>query len=169
MAAIVKRGSLPTFVAPDGTVTSVVAMNTDSTTLWGGPSIATMSPPTNVNLKATVCGEALSPFDACFIHSDKKAYKSYGNLANPNASGTTAAKSSRVHGYAGSQTYRVGDPVSLQSDISVGYAAGTLTPGAAVYLSDSVGGGLDTVAGTNNATPLGFAEDDSVVWLKKSF
>jgi hypothetical protein len=58
--------------------------------------------------------------------------------------------------------YAAGKAITIHcGGVTYNYAAkGTLTPGAYVYLSDSVAGGLDTGAEYSGQKPLGYVEAD---------
>lgn len=114
----------------------------------GTPSISGLHPHLN-HLPSLVAGEALGAGDACYIKaSDGKVYKSTG------AADTEPA---RVHGYAPKAT-KAGQQVTLYYNVRFQYAT-ALTPGAKVYLSGTVAGGLADAASTGGTAPIGFCVD----------
>lgn len=124
----------------------------------GTPSLATTLPGPEHQINGLTAGEALGAFDACYISSDSKVYKSTGAAAN------AAAK---VRGYA-AQAYASGETgVTLRHGVRVRYGAG-LTPGADLYLSGTVAGGLADAASTGGTGPIGFVVDTTRVELTRS-
>lgn len=124
----------------------------------GTPSLAVTLPGPEHQLSGQAAGEALAAFDACYLNSDGKVYKSTGAAAN------AAAK---VRGYA-AQAYALGDTdVTLYFDVRVRYGAG-LTPGADLFLSGTVAGGLADAASTGGAVPVGYVVDATRVQLNAS-
>lgn len=120
----------------------------------GTPSLASLHPDLN-RLPSLVAGEDLGAGDACYISaSDGKVYKSTG------AAATAPAK---VRGYA-PQAVKSGGQVSLYYNVRFNYGAG-LTPGANVFLSGTVAGGLADAASTGGVAPIGFVVDATRIEL----
>lgn len=115
----------------------------------GTPSPATRTPPQNEQISGLRAGEAIAAGDLCTIAADGTVML---------ASGAEVAR-----GVAAMEA-PVGEAVTLYRSIRFGYGA-ALTPGTTVYLSGTVGGGLDdaatyTVGATTfNAQSVGFAVD----------
>lgn len=122
----------------------------------GTPSLATLTTQVN-SLAGLLAGEAIAAGDACYIHTDGKAYKATGAAAN------AAAK---VRGFA-CQAAAIGEAVTLAWDVRFRYGAG-LTPGANVFLSGTVAGGLADTASTGGTQPIGFVVDATRIHLKQS-
>ncbi len=107
----------------------------------GTPSLSVTLPAPNCQMSGLVAGEALGAFDACYVKNDGKVYKSNGTSANAAA---------QVDGWA-AQAYASGDSdVTLYWDVRVRYGTG-LTPGAKLYVSNSVAGGLADAATTGGS------------------
>lgn len=103
-------------------------------------------------------GMALSGGDACYIDTGGKVFKSQDT-------GASAAQA-QVHGYT-PRSYSVNEACTLFHGIEVGYTdASGGTPGAKVFLSASVAGGLDTAA-SNSHAPCGHFVNDQLVYLRK--
>lgn len=102
------------------------------------PSLSTRTPcaahQVGSGLKA---GEALGAGDACYIKSDGLVWRSTGAAANAAAA---------VDGFA-AEAAAVGEAVTLFTDVTMRYASG-LTPGAKLFLSGTVAGGLADAAST---------------------
>lgn len=123
----------------------------------GTPSLASVLPPANQKISGLLAGEALAAGDACHIKADGLVWRSTGAAANAAA---------RVDGYA-AQATATGEAVTLFFDVNFRYGAG-LTPGARVYLSGTVAGGLDDAASTGGTQPLGFVVDSTRIRLWQS-
>lgn len=123
----------------------------------GTPSLATTTTQVS-SLAGLLAGEAISAGDACYIKAaDGKVWKATGAAAN------AAAK---VRGYA-AQDASVGEAVTLLWNVRMRYGAG-LTPGANVYLSGTVAGGLADAASTGGTAPVGFVVDATRIHLNQS-
>lgn len=122
----------------------------------GTPSLASLLPQGADVLAGLLAGEALDHFDACYIKSDGKVWKSNGTSAN------AAAK---VDGYASKAT-AVNEAVTLYKNVRVRYGAG-MTPGTRVYLS-ATAGTLSDAATTGGTAPIGFVVDATRVHLDVS-
>jgi hypothetical protein len=115
-------------------------------------------PQVNKHSGELFAGMTLDGGDACYIHTDGKAYK-----AQDTGASTLCA---RVHGYAARKA-TAGQAVTLIFDCEVAYSdASGMTPGALLYLSSSVAAGIDTAA-SNSHAPLGHAVTDKVAFLRK--
>lgn len=122
----------------------------------GTPSLASVLPPQNCQIAGLLAGEALAAYDACYIKSDGKVWKSTGTAAN------AAAK---VDGWA-AEACAVGEAVTLFFDVTARYGAG-LTPGARYYLSGTAGL-IEDAATTGGTAPVAFAIDATRVRLQLS-
>lgn len=121
----------------------------------GTPSLC--SPTTqNESIAGLVAGEALAAFDAVYIKSDGKIWKSNGTSAN------AAAK---VRGYA-AQAVGAGEPITIYLNPRVRYGAG-MTPGTTLFLS-ATAGTLSDAATTGGTAPIGFVVDATRVQLYPS-
>jgi hypothetical protein len=100
-------------------------------------------------ISGKLAGEAIAKGDACCIKSDGKVWK---------ADASAADELARFVGLA-PDAAAVNEAVSVYSAPSVwDYAAGTLTPGAPIYLS-ATAGALADAAGTGHPTPVAQAID----------
>lgn len=120
-------------------------------------SLATPLPDASHKISGLLAGEAITSGDACYIKSDGKIWLSTG------AAATAPAK---VDGFAAMKA-AVGEAVTLLFDVNLNYAAG-LTPGARMYLSGTVAGGLADAASTGGTAPVGFAVDATRVRVMQS-
>lgn len=109
------------------------------------PSTLMLAPNDRLSEKLEA-GEDIAFLDACQIHTDGKVMKSNGSAATQPAA---------VHGYA-MDSYIAGEKgVTLADDFVAQYATG-LTPGAPLFLSGTVEGGLADVASTGGTKKLAF-------------
>lgn len=123
----------------------------------GKPSVSTALPPNN-SKDPCIAGEAIAAGDACYIKAtDGRAYKSVGAAA-----GAAAA----VIGLAAMDA-PVGGAVTLFHDVRFGYGAG-LTPGAKLYLSGTVPGGLADAPSTGGTQPIGYVFDATRICVWQS-
>lgn len=122
----------------------------------GTPSLASVQPPPNNKVCDIVAGEALAAWDACYIKSDGKAWRSTGAAANAAAV---------VAGFAAAP-YAVGMPVTLFFDVEAQYATG-MTPGTPYFLSGTVAGGLDSAASTGGLHPCAYAKTATVLLFRR--
>jgi hypothetical protein len=123
-----------------------------------GPSLATALPCNAHRISGLLAGMAINQYDACYIDATT------GKVFASQDTGASAAQA-QVHGYSAGKSL-AGQAITLMHSVEVGYtAAAGLTPGAKVYLSASVAGGLDTGA-TNSHLPLGFAVNDQILLLR---
>lgn len=120
------------------------------------PSLASVLPGQNDQHAGLLAGEAIAAFDACYIKSDGKVWRSTGTAAN------AAAK---VRGWA-AEACAVGEAVTLFFDIVCRYGAG-LTPGADYYLS-ATAGAIDDAATTGGTAPIAYAVDATRIALMRS-
>lgn len=93
----------------------------------GSPTVSTASPSFEHQQAGKVAGEAIAAGDALTINSD-------GTLG-------LWSTGDKYRGIAASDA-SIGEPVTVWSGVNFHYGAG-LTPGAEVYLSSTVPGGLD--------------------------
>ena len=123
----------------------------------GTPSLSTTTPCPAHHISGLKAGEAIAAGDLCYVKSDGLVWKSSGAAAN------AAAK---VAGMA-LQAAAVGEGVSLYFDVNVRYGA-TLTPGAPLFLSGTVAGGIADAASTGGTAPIGFAIDATRIRVLQS-
>jgi hypothetical protein len=95
----------------------------------------------------------LDAADACTLHSDGRVYKADGAAADENA---------RIYGWTAGPC-PVGEAVTLYDRVTIGYAAGGLTPGTLFYLSGTTPGRLDTAPSAGGAVPCAVALDSTRV------
>ena len=117
------------------------------------PAVATRSPGYEHRINGLIAGEAIVAGDACRIHTDGKAYK---------ASGAAANASAIVRGFAATDASS-GEAVTLMRNVVFGYkplvSSTAMNPGAQLYLSGTVAGGLADTASTGGTTPIAFVID----------
>lgn len=119
----------------------------------GVPSLASLTVQ-NESISGLFAGEALGAFDAIYVNADGKVYKATGAAAN------AAAK---VRGFA-AQAVSAGEAVTIYTNPRVRYGTG-LTPGANLFLSGTVAGGLADAASTGGTGMVGFVVDATRVQL----
>lgn len=119
-------------------------------TIVGKPTPATTLPPYNAQHAGHTAGEALSAGHVVYLKNDGKLWK---------ASGAAANAAARVRGIVLADYPANAENVTLWNDIVVAYGSG-LTPGADVYLSGTVAGGLADAASTGGTTSLGYVDRD---------
>jgi hypothetical protein len=123
----------------------------------GTPSLSTQAPQPANRLTGLLAGEALGANDACYIKNDGLVYRSIGAAANAAA---------RVDGWAFSAT-PAGEAVTLLHDVNVRYGS-NLTPGARLYVSATVPGGLSDTATTGGVSPVAFVVDKTRIRVLRS-
>lgn len=122
----------------------------------GTPSLASVLPGQNDQIAGLLAGEAIAAYDACYVKTDGKVWRSTGTAAN------AAAK---VDGWA-AEACNTGEAVTLFMDVNVRYGAG-LTPGARYYLS-ATAGAIDDAATTGGTAPVAFAIDATRIRVLQS-
>ncbi len=122
----------------------------------GVPSLASRTPSQTAVINA-LAGVAIAAGDVCYINTDGMALLSTGAAAN------AAAK---VRGIALTAA-AIGEAVSLYHDIAIRYGAG-LTPGANVFVSATVPGGLADATSVGGTAPVGFVESATVIRITLS-
>lgn len=125
------------------------------------PSLATKLPPDTCKIGPYPIGEDIAAGDACYLKSDGKFWRSTA------AAATAAAE---VHGFAvEAALVAQRQSISLHTRVTLTYGSG-LTPGAYLYLSASVAGGLDTASSANQLAPIGLVMPDGArVRVKGTF
>ena len=108
----------------------------------GTPSLASVKPGPNEQIPGLRAGEDIKGGDLCTIKADGLAYK------------RRAGETVRGVAFVDAQS---GEAVSIYRNVRFGYGSG-LTPGADVFASGTVPGGLDTV-GEAEPVKVGFAVD----------
>jgi hypothetical protein len=117
-----------------------------------GVGIATPLPNYNSMIAGLAAGEALATGDVIYIKSDGTVWR---------ADGSTGTAKNVVRAIA-IRDVLTGQKVTLARSVRVTYCdASGLTPGAEIYLSASVLGGLDTATSTNCTSPVAFAISDT--------
>lgn len=120
------------------------------------PSLATVLPGQEHQINGLVAGEALTVGDFVYIkNSDKKVYKGTGAAAN---------EAARVRGVV-LQEAAIGDGVTIHRGVVVNYGAAA-TANVALYLSDSVAGGLANVATTGGTAEIAYFIDATRLYVK---
>jgi hypothetical protein len=115
-----------------------------------GISPATYQPPYNAQRASHIAGEALTAGDMVYLKSDGKVWKATGAAANAAALAIGMVL----------KDYPVGDEgVTVWKDITVNYGTG-YTPGARLYVSGTVAGGLADAASTGGTTAVGYVDRD---------
>jgi hypothetical protein len=123
----------------------------------GTASLASQTPPQHTRLSGLVAGEDLADCDACYIKNDGKVWRSTGAAAN------AAAK---VRGFTFIRA-KAGEAVTLVWDVNFRYGSG-LTPGADLFLSGTVAGGLADAASTGGTAPIGYVIDAGRIAVRRS-
>lgn len=123
----------------------------------GIPSLASQTPPANNKITGLVAGEDIAAGDACRIDPAGTVFR---------ASGAAAGANAQVRGYA-QVAAKSGEAVSLYFGITMRYGAG-LAPGANLFLSGTVAGGLADAASVGGTAPIGFVVDATRVHLDRS-
>ncbi len=124
----------------------------------GIPSLASQTPPANNKVTGLLAGEDIAAGDACRI--DPVAGRVF------RSSGAAAGANAKVRGYA-QIAAKSGEAVSLYFGITMRYGAG-LAPGADVFLSGTVPGGLADAASIGGTAPIGFVVDATRIHLGRS-
>lgn len=115
----------------------------------GTPSPCSANPATENFFGENLAGENVAAGDQLYLKSDGLVWL---------ASGAAATAPGVVIGQA-ARAASVGEPVTRCTGQRFWYGSG-LTPGAQVYLSATVPGGLSTVATTGGVSPLGYVMQD---------
>ncbi len=123
----------------------------------GIPSLASQTPPANNKITGLLAGEDIAAGDACRIDTAGRVLR---------ASGAAAGVNAQVRGYA-QVAAKTGEAVSLYFGIIMRYAS-ALTPGANLFLSGTVPGGLADAASVGGVAPIGFVVDAARVHLDRS-
>lgn len=122
----------------------------------GRPSLSTLEPGYEHQLNGVVAGEAIATGDLVYIRaSDGRAMRATGAAA-----GVAAVARGIVF-----QAAVAGDGVSIHSGLQAHYGAG-LTPGASLYLSGTVAGGLADAPSTGGTTEIAYAVDATRIRVK---
>lgn len=120
----------------------------------GTPSLSSTLPAINDKISGLLAGEDLAAGDACRVNASGAVVRASGAAANANA---------RVRGFVATAA-KSGEAVTLVFNVQMRYGAG-LTPGADLYLSGTVLGGLADLASTGGTTPIAFAVDATRIRL----
>ena len=124
----------------------------------GTPSISTAVPTPAQSLSGLLANDTIAAGDACYINADGMVYR---------ANGAAATAPAQVAGFAATAAV-AGQAVSIYWHVNFNYGS-ALTPGALVYLSGTVLGGLDSAASTGGVTAIGQCVDATRIWIRKSF
>lgn len=168
MAEITKIGAVPTI--PWATY------NTGAGNIVGGPSRSQlMEGPSDRVGSGFIAGEALGPFDACFIFAGYVFRSEADNATHAYGApyGTaTAVQAARVDGFAAGQT-QAGEAVTLWgSGVEANYTTVASSGAVALdlFLSATVPGGLATTAATVSSvvqSPVAFYLGDGRIRIQK--
>jgi len=124
----------------------------------GVPSLASVLPPANNKITGLLAGEALTAGDACYIRaSDGRVMRS---------SGAAAGVAAKVRGFA-SEACSAGQAVTLFHDVKIRYGT-ALTPGADLFLSGTVVGGLADAASIGGTGAVGFVVSATLIHVMPS-
>ena len=110
-------------------------------------SLSSLVPGQDKTIVGLVAGEAIAAGDACYIKSDGKVWL---------ATGSAATAPARARGVAMGGA-AVNEPVTLIEGVNVGGYALGMTPGADLFLSGTVPGGLADAASVGGTSPIAFA------------
>ena len=116
----------------------------------GTPSLSTALPSFEHTLGGRLAGEAIEAADQCYVAADGLVYL---------ASGAAANELARVRGTAFTAASQ-GEAVTLLHGVRFRYGSG-LTPGADVYLSGTVAGGIADTPSVGGTNPIGYCVDDT--------
>jgi hypothetical protein len=121
------------------------------------PSLATQTPGNECQRTGIKAGEVLAPGDLVYLKAaDGRLWK---------ASGAAANAAAVVVGMVLIPA-QVGEGTTYYFGVTVNYASGTLTPGALLYLSGTVAGGLADAASTGGTKPIAYvAQDGARIFL----
>lgn len=132
-------------------------------TKTGTPSISTPFPGKEHFIVGLLAGEAIAGGDAVYVKSDGLIWKATGAAANAAAV---------VCGFA-CMAASVGEAVTVARQMHMQYGpnvSGTpSTPGAPLYLSGTVAGGLADAASTGGTAPIAYVIGDGRIYLKSNW
>jgi len=132
-------------------------------TRTGTPTISTPFPGKEHFIVGLKAGEAIAGGDALNIRPDGLVWKATGAAANAGAV---------VCGFA-AMAASVGESVTVARGLMIGYGpnvAGTPTaPGAPLFLSGTVAGGLADAASTGGTTAIAYAVGDGRIFAKSNW
>jgi hypothetical protein len=110
----------------------------------------------NCRISGLIAGEDLQACEAVYVKSDGKVWR---------ANGTAANAAARVRGFAAMNALAAQtDAITIMHSCEVAWA-NTLTPGADLYLSAAVPGGLSTTATTGGAAAIAYVKDANHIVL----
>lgn len=122
------------------------------------PSLTSLTPAYESQHPGLKAGEALAAGDACYIKaSDGLVYKSTGAAATAPA---------QVDGFAAEEC-AAGEAITLYHNVRFRYGSG-LTPGAKLFLSGTVAGGLADAATTGGTAWVAKVIKSNVIFVKMS-
>lgn len=113
------------------------------------PSLSSLLP--HGQITGQTAGEALGAWDWVYLKSDGKLYKATGAAASAPAQAVGLVPRACAAGETGVTIYF--------GDVTVNYGSG-LAPGASVYLSGTVAGGIADAASTGGTRKLGVVMAD---------
>ncbi len=96
--------------------------------------------------------------------TDMRIDVTHTTVGRPAGTGSPTSPQSRVRGFAPMRVLN-GQPITLYDACIVGYSDQLLLPGADLYLSGTVPGGLTDTAPVTGARSLGFAMDNTRTYL----
>lgn len=125
----------------------------------GNPSLASVMPPANNRITGLFAGQNINVGDACYIASTGLVMQSIGTAANAAA---------EVDGFSLVNALSAqNDAVTLVFDVVLNYGSG-LTPGAKLYVSGTVAGGLDTAVSTGGTKEVARCIDTTRIYVQRS-
>lgn len=110
----------------------------------------------NCRQSGLIAGEDITAFSAVYVKSDGKVW---------NANGTAANAAARVRGFADINGLAAQkDAITVMHSCEVAWP-NSLTPGADLYLSATVPGGLSTTATTGGVNPIAYVISATSIFL----
>lgn len=130
----------------------------------GTPTISTATPGPEHYISGLLAGEAIAGGDACYIKAaDGKVYKATGAAAN---------EAARVAGIAATAA-SLGEAVTLFHGVMFGYGPNVTgtpsSPGAPLYLSGTVAGGLADAASTGGTVAIAHVIGDGRIFFRGNY
>lgn len=126
----------------------------------GTPTLSTAVPSSEHQITGLVAGEALAGGDAVFIHTDGLVYQADGSAFDAEAV---------VVGFVATAC-SANEACTIYFGVNFGYGphvSGTpVDPGAPLYLSGTVPGGLADAPSTGGVAPIAFAIGDGRIYAR---
>ena len=111
--------------------------------------LTSLTPTPENSISGGLAGENLLPGQAVYLHTDGRFYLATGAAVNAAA---------RVVGFVGKRA-SAGEAVTVYRNVRMSYGTG-LTPGAQLFLSGTVAGGLADAASTGGTVRLAIVLSD---------